>query len=106
MIAERYTPTFVDDPIPSHVEFNNKEELFNIDWVKNFAKRENFHRFSMSRQKGDWPRKPQHSLMAEYDNGYEWWVVAHIRDKDISAIDDIPNIEYKRRETPCPTKQE
>ena len=66
-----------------------------IDWIKNFSNRDNFHRFSISRSEKIYDGTFQHHLMAEYDNGYEWWVVAFIRDDDISGINDLPEWEAK-----------
>jgi len=56
------------------VSFETTEELLNIDFVKNFSNRDNFYRFSLSIDN----YFNQHSLMAEYDEGREWWVVGFI----------------------------
>ena len=93
MEAEQYRPNFFSGFEQEKNHFNNSNELLNIDWIKNFAKNDNFHRFSIKRDKH--AGKPQHVLVAEYDNGFRWWVVALIRDKDISRIDDVPEWEAK-----------
>lgn len=97
MIAEEYKPSFFSGFQKKKNHFSNTEELLNIEWVKNFANDNEFHRFSLSRDRDNtkYGRKPQHTLMAEIKNGFEWWVVAMIRDEDISGIDDLPEWEAK-----------
>ena len=49
--------------------FNSLEELFKIDWVKEFSNDAVFFRYSIA---------SGHILMAEYDNGFEQEVVGFI----------------------------
>ncbi len=64
-------------------EFSSLEELFNIIFVDNFRKLPNgktdpnFHQFSISNH------NKQNLLMAEYKDGYEWWVVGYVNDNEI-----------------------
>jgi hypothetical protein len=95
MLAEQYRPNFFSGFEQKKNHFSNTEELLNIEWVKNFANDNEFHRFSLSRYKNKYGGMPQHTLMAERKNGFEWWVVAMIRDEDISGINDIPEWEAK-----------
>lgn len=93
MKAERYRPAFFEGFEDEENTFENTEQLLNIPWIKSFSNNPNFHRFSIGRDKNPHYTtyfKPQHNLMAEYKDGAEWWVVAFIRDKDISGIDDLP----------------
>jgi hypothetical protein len=53
------------------VEFNSLEELVNLPFVKSMANRENFYRFSITTDKTK-------KLMAEYNEGGEWWVVGFL----------------------------
>ena len=91
MIAEQYFPSFVTGYDQRKTEFNNSKELLNTEWVKIFAKDEDFYRFSISVDNDTF----QHSLMAELNGGYKWFVVAYIRDKDITQILDLPKFEVK-----------
>lgn len=52
--------------------------------VARFRNGNQFYRFSIS----------ENTLMAEYDRGYEWWVIGYI--KDPSQI-DLPKWEPKHR---------
>ena len=96
MKAEKYTPTYFSGDEQKQDFFNNSEQLLNIEWIKSFKEHDNFHRFSLIRDKSD---SPKHTLMAEYDKGFSWWVVAYIKDKDISGIDDLPEWEAKYKKS-------
>jgi hypothetical protein len=98
MKAEQYRPNFFSGFEQEQNNFDNTQKLLNIEWVKSFSNHDNFHRFSLSRDENKYGGKPQHSLMAEYNNGFEWWVVAMIRDENISGIDDIPEWEAKYKD--------
>jgi len=95
MKVEQYRPNFFSGFKKSTSHFNTTKELLNIHWIKNFKENPNFHRFSISRDERD---VPQHKLMAEYEKGLEWWVVAFIRDEDISAINDLPDWSAKYKD--------
>lgn len=101
MKAERYLPNYFSGFKPERNQFDNSKELFGIDWISDFKETDGFHRFSIGRDAEyvEHNKQPQHVLMAEYKDGYEWWVVAFIRDKDISGIDDIPNWKPKNKPT-------
>lgn len=98
MKAEQYRPNFFSGFEQSQNHFNTTDELLNIDWVKNFKENPNFHRFSISRDESKILDKPQHTLMAEYKNGFGWWGVAFIRDEDISGINDLPEWKAKYKD--------
>ena len=73
----QYYPTFYTGFEPKTVEFNTQEELLNIDWVKSWSKEKNFYRYSIILN--DEP-DGRSTLMAEYDNGEKWYVMAFIDD--------------------------
>ncbi len=50
---------------PETTDFNNLDELLNIDFVKSFAEQDGFYQYSYS----------NNLLIAECDNGKKWWVV-------------------------------
>lgn len=98
MKVEQYMPSFFSGFEKKQTHFENSQQLLDIDWVKNFSKNAKFHRFSISRYHYD--GGSNHTLMAEYKNGFEWCVVAIIKDQDISEIDDIPEWETKYEKPP------
>ncbi len=63
-----------DEP-PPNLEFDQLEELLEMDWVKGFSRREDFSGYAMSI--GDHPLQYAH-LMATYKDGTEWWVVGYL----------------------------
>lgn len=97
MIAEQHRPNFFSGFEQEKNTFSNTKELLNIEWIKNFTKHNNFYRFSLDRDYSKLSNIPLHLLMAEYNDGFEWWVVAYIRDKNISALNDLPNWKPKEK---------
>ena len=89
-IIKQYKPAFFTGFKKAEVQFETKEELLNIDWVKNFSDpiygMNHFHQFSVSNG----------ILMAEYDNGGHWHVVGFITDSEV--INEFPVWEAKSKE--------
>lgn len=65
MIIRQYRPAFFEGFETEECSFETVEELFQIPWIENFTKRDDFHQFS----------RADEMLMAEYKEGKEWWVV-------------------------------
>jgi hypothetical protein len=59
----------------SKIEFNTLEELINIDFVKHWMNLKDFYRFSISPERD--------LLMAELNNGAEWWVIGYLENANI-----------------------
>ena len=89
MKAEQYRPNFFSGFEKKENYFSNTKELLNIEWIKDFSNHNNFHTFSLNRDK----TMNNHTLMAEYDNGCKWYVVAFIKEKNIKDLNDL--IEWK-----------
>lgn len=49
--------------------FDTIDELLNISWVLKAKEVEYFHRYSISKE---------HYLMAEFNDGFIWWVIGEI----------------------------
>jgi hypothetical protein len=81
----QYRPAFFDGFENQTVEFNSIEELIKIDWVDGCTKEiggkydKKFHQFSICKERGD----TESTLMAEYNDGFTWWVVGFIDDEEI-----------------------
>lgn len=88
---KQHLPGFMDPfaYTPKVVEFNTQEELFEIPWVRNWevpiSSGKLFYRWSLS----------DSNLMAEFDEGYSWYVVGYILNPD--AL-DLPKWEARYRE--------
>lgn len=87
MKAKRYRPDFFEGWEDEVICFNTLEELINTSWVTSFSNHPNFYRFSISRKYA--PSKSIY-LMAEYDNGRKWYVVAIISEYDLELLKDLP----------------
>lgn len=85
---KQHRPAFFSGFENEVVSFDTLEELLAIPFVANFAQDMDhpFHRFSID---GD-----GRTLMAEYDDGYVWWVVGFI--DDASGL-DLPMWQPRRR---------
>lgn len=76
--ATQHRPAYFSGFENEESKFNSLEELLNIQWIKNWKDHDNFHRFSIS----------DYDLMAEFNEGKEWWVIAYL--DDISTLKDLP----------------
>jgi hypothetical protein len=77
----------------------NLEELLKLDFVANFTELPDFHRFSI----GTEIDSPEHhgilcTLMAEYKEGYGWWVVAYLWPQDRDELEGLPKWKAKYTE--------
>jgi hypothetical protein len=95
---KRHRPAYFSGFDDEKSEFNSLTELFNIEWVDNFRKlpnnrvNTNFHRYSVSKSVSS----NGYVLIAEYDNGFEWWVIGFTDDDKI--INELPEWEAKYKD--------
>jgi len=83
---KQYRPAYVSGYENELSIFNSLKELLNIKWVKQFSKSNNFYRYSIDL--ADSHPSSQHTLMAEYKNGSEWWVIGFIdKNTEIKGIE-------------------
>jgi hypothetical protein len=88
----QYRPSYFSGYENAINEFNSLDELLNIEWVDAFKRLPNdqispsFHQFSINK----WSDQNDHKyvLIAEYKEGFEWWVVGYIDDNEI--IKELP----------------
>lgn len=71
----QYHPTFCEGFENEVCKFTNEEDLLEIGFIKKFSEHVGFYRYSISRN----------CLMAEYDEGANWWVCA--QSKDFEGLD-------------------
>lgn len=81
----QYRPNYFSGFENETVSFSSTEELLEIPFIQNF-KHGKFSSFS----------KSDNRLMAEYDDGYEWWVVGMIKSPELV---DLPEWKAKYRPT-------
>lgn len=80
-----------DENLP--IEFSTLEELLQIPFVKKFADDGTFYRYSMNEE----------HLMAEYNNGYEWWTIGKLEGVPTPLL---PQAEFKYTEEDIQRKKE
>lgn len=73
---------YYDEPI--EFLFNNIDELLNNSHIKSFCDRHDFHRFSID----------EDTLIVEYDNGYDWYVIGYIKYPELLQLEKW---NYKER---------
>lgn len=78
----QHIPNYCDRFEPRSVEFSTLSELLSIDFVQRFRNLNNFYQFSISNNR----------LMAEYENGYKWFVVGFLDEQ----FKELPKWEPKR----------
>jgi hypothetical protein len=71
------------------------DRLLEIEFIKNFSTLPNFHRFSVG-STVQTPKGLMNTLMAEYREGYEWWVVAYLWPHD--ELEPLPKWEAKYKD--------
>lgn len=96
MKIKQHIPNFCAGFEPKVEKFKNLEELLNIEWVKHFSELKKFYQYSVS---------DRCRLMAEYDDGYSWYVIGYL---DIGLFESMPQLpewvaKYKE---PSPEEKE
>lgn len=81
---KRHRPSYFTGFEDQIVKFDTVDELLQIGFVANFASQENFFRFSVTDE----------NLMAEYNEGYTWWVVGWFE----QPIEGLPQWKPKYRD--------
>jgi hypothetical protein len=95
----QYRPAFFSGfDNDSEGDVANVEQLLKLDFVARFTEKPEFYRFSRSTK----ITSPQHSgllctLMVEYKEGYEWWVVAYLWPERWKDVEALPNWEQKAK---------
>lgn len=82
----QYRPAYFSGFDNEAKEFNSVAGLFEIPWVENFYEIKGFHKFSID----------DTYLMAEYDNGYMWFVVGIITEAD-DCLKLLPKFKAKEK---------
>jgi len=88
-----HRPGFVSGFENHSYEFETKEELLDIEYIKQWANDSEFHRFSIRKDYSDVPGK-EHVLIAEIDKGQEWWRVGYISQTEV--VNEFPKWVAKR----------
>ena len=87
-LARQHIPGFCSGIEPQEVTVESVEDLARLEWIRSWRDDPGFYRFSMSPRVPGW-----HSalLIAEFQEGRQWWVVAYLKD----TIPGLPLWEKK-----------
>ena len=77
MKVRQHIPTFFSGFDQQEAEVNTLEELQALEFVQRWTTLPGFDRFSVELNYGA-PEVPCHLLMAEFNEGKKWWVVAYL----------------------------
>jgi hypothetical protein len=84
-----YHPAFVESSEIWQGEIKSLPELVKIKFIERWICEPNFYRLSLSRNPHGTPN--YHLLMAEFDRGKVWWVVAKLEGEDLAPFSGLPN---------------
>jgi hypothetical protein len=96
----QHIPSSFEGFEPENHEVKNERELLALPFIARWKENPKFHCFSLDRNY--WPPKgtlgePVHLLMAEFDQGYEWWVVAKLTGEDGLEFAGLPDWHTRYR---------
>jgi hypothetical protein len=98
----QYRPAYFSGFETKTKAFSSLKELLNIEWVDTFRKlpngqiNPNFHQYSVSKHSNH--KGYEYVLMAEYNNGYDWYMIGYLDENDI--IKELPAWEPKYQTKP------
>ena len=92
MKIRQHIPNYFEGFDPKESEFDTKEELLKIPWVKNWSKEHTFYQFSLSIHEIDHTKA---LLMAELEKGTEWWVVGYL----FGSKEELENLSLPKWES-------
>ena len=98
-IIKQYRPSYFTGFEDKENIFSSLKELLNIKWVDNFRKildgqiNPEFYQYSISEYSD--LKGYKYLLMAEYEDGYKWYVVGFINKNDI--IKELPIFKAKNK---------
>jgi hypothetical protein len=95
MKLTQHVPNFAEVDERDQITFTTLEEMLAGEWPARVKTYGDFHQFSLSND----------CLMAEYKNGFEWWVVGYFSEGDPQTL-GLPKWVAKDRPKANPTWQD
>jgi hypothetical protein len=91
MKIRQHIPSFCVDArneSPLDTDFNNLQELMEIDYIKRWTEYERFHQFSISKYEDPMTGSSVYCLIGELKNQQnEWWVVGYLHGDNVDNLD-------------------
>jgi hypothetical protein len=79
MFIKQYVSAFTDRRNALTVDYFDIKSLLNINFVKHYSEQENFFRYSITENVVE--HSDEIVLMAEFNNGKNWYIVGYLSDK-------------------------
>lgn len=98
MRVRQHVPSFVDGVEPRKTYVFNTEDLEQLEFIRHWSQQQMFYRFSVHRNYYDpeFDGKGTHLMLAEFDHGKHWWVIAYLRgDDSLEILAKYPEWESK-----------
>jgi hypothetical protein len=91
----QHRPAFFEGFTNEEGDLPDLDEVLKLEFVNNFSLSPKFHRFSIGSEVASSPLYSgwMTTLMAEYREGREWWVVAYLWPEDRSELNSLPKWE-------------
>lgn len=86
MRVRQHVPSFVDGVDPEKTYVFSPEELERLEFVRRWKDQQMFYRFAIHRHYYQSSGEDTHLMLAEFDHGKQWWVVAYLRGPDSLKI--------------------
>ena len=82
MRVRQHIPSFVDGVEPAKTYVFNAEALEKLEFIHRWSEQQMFYRFAVHRNYFD----DMHLMLAEFDGGKHWWVIAYLKGDDSLKI--------------------
>jgi len=86
MLVTQYRPSFFEGFENEVNELDTVAEILKLDYIKKWSMHNDFHQFSASPH-GEKDGIKIYTLIAEFNEGRVWWVVAYI---ESTTVPDLP----------------
>lgn len=93
ILYRQYRPAFFEGFENIEGVADDTDELLATNFIARWGEHPGFHRFSLSHEN----QEPPFNLMAEYNEGKEWWVVALLWPEHNNEL-TLPDWEPRRDE--------
>jgi hypothetical protein len=100
MRVRQHIPSFFEGFEPRRTYVFNTEDLEGLEFIRHWSEEQMFHRFAVHRhyfhRHGHGEDEDVHLMLAEFDGGKQWWVIAYLEgDDSLEILAKYPEWEVK-----------
>lgn len=96
MRVRQHIPSFVDGVEPVKTYVFTAAELERLEFIHRWTEQQMFHRFAVHRHYYQRHDEDLHLMLAEFDHGHKWWVIAYLEgDDSLEILSKYPEWEAK-----------